>query len=97
MLVSGAALDEAAQTKVNEANSRDVRASLDQDILHLDVPVKDALILKLNCCIKQLFHDDLTNNKREMRDRRGGCFDISSWLLLSGLPPGLRSDANVEV
>jgi len=42
---------EAAQTEVEEANSRRLDAGLNQEIFHLNVPVENVVPLELNGCI----------------------------------------------
>lgn len=62
--IMGSFLIEAAQTEVNEAGSKDVRAGFYQDILHLDVPVEDVFGLKFCCCFNQLLQYHLKQRQR---------------------------------
>lgn len=59
-------LYEAAQPEVDEASSGHVSAGLDQDVFHLDVPMEDVVLLKLERRIYQLLQDDL-RGKHDVR------------------------------
>ena len=68
--VRGAFLKETAQAKIYDPHAGNIGAGLDQDVLRLDVAVKDLMIMKLFHRVHQLFHYYLREGRRD-KERRG--------------------------